>query len=106
MVAPLSPINASRCAVMFSTVMFGGMAFNWASIMPRDASHSDNCTSDHRSFQAYHTPMHNLYIEKTVFISFHIEWDMIVVTVFLSILNQIEFHLVQNQKDFINYLTL
>ena len=40
-------------------------------------------------------------------ISFHIEWDMIVVTVFLSImvtvfhwiLNQMEFHLVQNRKE-------
>ena len=30
---------------------------------------------------------------------FHIVWDTIVVTVFLSILNQIEFHLVQNQKE-------
>ena len=28
-----------------------------------------------------------------------IEWDMIIVTVFLSILNQIEFHLVQNRKE-------
>ena len=27
--------------------------------------------------------------------SFHIEWDMIVVTVFFPILNQMEFHLVQ-----------
>ena len=34
-----------------------------------------------------------------IFISFHIEYDMIVVTVFLSILNQIEFHLVQNRKE-------
>ena len=32
-------------------------------------------------------------------ISFHIEWDMIVVTVFLSILNQREFHLVQNRRE-------
>ena len=31
--------------------------------------------------------------------SFHIEWDMIVVTAFLSILNQREFHLVQNRKE-------
>ena len=31
--------------------------------------------------------------------SFHIEWDMIVVTVFLSILNQMEFHLVQDRKE-------
>ena len=36
------------------------------------------------------------YTEKNyISISFQIEWDMIVVTVFLSILNQIEFHLVQ-----------
>ena len=32
-------------------------------------------------------------------ISFDIEWDMIVETVFLSILNQIEFHLDQNRKE-------
>ena len=40
------------------------------------------------------------YTEKNyVSISFHIEWDMIVVTVFLSISNQMEFHLVQNRKE-------
>jgi len=33
-------------------------------------------------------------------ISFHIEWDMIVVTVILSILNQMEIHLVRNRKVF------
>ena len=33
------------------------------------------------------------------FISFHIEWDMIEETVFLSILKQMEFHLVQNRKE-------
>ena len=32
-------------------------------------------------------------------ISFHIEWDLIVVTVFFSILNQMEFHSVQNRKE-------
>ena len=32
-------------------------------------------------------------------ISFHSEWDMILVTVFLSILNQMEIHLVQNRKE-------
>ena len=31
--------------------------------------------------------------------SFHISWDMTVVTVFLSILNQMDFHLVQNWKE-------
>jgi len=40
------------------------------------------------------------YTEKNyISISFQIEWDMIMVTVFLSILNQIEFHLVQNRKE-------
>ena len=37
--------------------------------------------------------------ENYVSISFHIEWDMIVVTVLFSILNQMEFHLVQNWKE-------
>ena len=36
-----------------------------------------------------------IHWENYISISFHIEWDMIVVTVFLSILNQMEFHLVQ-----------
>ena len=40
----------------------------------------------------------NAHWENYVSISFHIEWDMIVVTVFLQILNQMEFHLVQNRK--------
>ena len=41
-----------------------------------------------------------LRTEKTSFIfSFQIEWDMIVVTVFLSILNKMEFHMVQNRKE-------
>ena len=31
--------------------------------------------------------------------SFYIEWDMIIVTVSISILNQMEFHLVQNPKE-------
>ena len=38
-------------------------------------------------------------LRKLYFVSFHIEWDMIEVTVFLSILNQIEYHLVQNRKE-------
>ena len=37
--------------------------------------------------------------ENYISISSHIEWDMIVVTVFLSILNQMEFHLVQNRME-------
>ena len=37
--------------------------------------------------------------ENYTFISFHIEWDVIVVTVLLLILNQMEFHLVQNRKE-------
>ena len=38
-------------------------------------------------------------LTKYISISFQIEWDMIVVIVFFSILNQMEFHLVQNRKD-------
>ena len=37
--------------------------------------------------------------ENYICISLHIEWDMIVVTVFLSIFNQMEFYLVQNWKE-------
>ena len=40
-----------------------------------------------------------LHWENYTSISFHIEWDMIVVTVFLWMLNQMEFHLVQNRKE-------
>ena len=36
--------------------------------------------------------------ENYISVSFQSEWDMIVVTGFLSILKQIEFHLVQNRK--------
>ena len=37
--------------------------------------------------------------ENYISISFQLELDMIVVTVFLSILNQMELHLVQNRKE-------
>ena len=37
--------------------------------------------------------------ENYISISFQIGWDMIVVTVFHSIMNQMEFHLVQNRKE-------
>ena len=37
--------------------------------------------------------------ENYVSISFQIEWDMIVVTVFIVILNQMELHLVQNRNE-------
>ena len=43
--------------------------------------------------------MSTVHWENCVSISFHIEWDMIVVTVFLPILNQMLFHLVQNLKE-------
>ena len=41
--------------------------------------------------------------ENYISISFHIEWDMTVVTVILSILNQMEFNLVQNRKKNCNH---
>ena len=47
------------------------------------------------------TPETSSYIhwENSIFISFQIEWNMIVVTDFLSNLNQMEFYLVQNRKE-------
>ena len=52
-----------------------------------------------RSYK-YHTSLyHGLHWENYISISFHIEWDMIVVTVFLSILNRMDFHLDQNRKE-------
>ena len=36
-----------------------------------------------------------LHWENYIYISYHIEWDMIVVRVFFSILNQMEFYLIQ-----------
>ena len=44
----------------------------------------------------------DVHWENFISISFHIEWDMIVVTVFLSILHQMEIHLVQNRKEYCN----
>ena len=40
-----------------------------------------------------------MHRENFISISLHIEWNMIVVTVFLSILNRMEIHLVQNRKE-------
>ena len=40
-----------------------------------------------------------IHWENYTSISLHIEWDMIVVTVFLSILIRIKFHLVKNLKE-------
>ena len=40
-----------------------------------------------------------MHWENMYSISFQIEWDMVVVTAFFSILNQMEFHLVQNRKE-------
>ena len=37
--------------------------------------------------------------ENYISISFLFEWDLIAVTVFITFLNQIEFHLVQNRKE-------
>ena len=43
--------------------------------------------------------LNDVHWENYISISFHSEWDMIVVTVFLSLLNQMEFHLVQNREE-------
>ena len=41
----------------------------------------------------------DVHWENYILISFQIEWDMVVVTVFLLTLSQMEFHLVQNRKE-------
>ena len=41
-----------------------------------------------------------LHWENCIFISFQFEWDMIVVTVFLPIFNQMELHFVQNREEY------
>ena len=47
----------------------------------------------------WHTPRLQTQRENYTNNSFHIQWDVIVVTIFLPILNQMEFHLVQNRKE-------
>ena len=44
-----------------------------------------------------------LHSENYISIFFHIEWDIIVVTILLSILNQMEFHLIQNPKEYCHH---
>ena len=43
--------------------------------------------------------IYDFHGENYISISFHIEWDMILVTVFLSILNQMEIYLIQNRIE-------
>ena len=50
-----------------------------------------------------HITIDTLNWEHYIPIYFQIEWDMIVVTVFLSILNQMEFRLVQDWKENCTY---
>ena len=45
------------------------------------------------------SPVRLIVVHCENYISFFIEWDMIVVTVLLSILNQMEFNLVQIRKE-------
>ena len=47
----------------------------------------------------HHGAGRQLHWENYISISFPIEWDMIVVRVFLSILDQMGFHLVKNRKE-------
>ena len=44
-------------------------------------------------------PRQRVYWKNFIFFSSQIEWDMFMMTVFLSIWNQMEFHLVQNRKE-------
>ena len=53
------------------------------------------------SAKTHETPSmkHETLMKNSYSISIPIEWDMIVVTVFLSILNHMEFHLVKYRKE-------
>ena len=44
-------------------------------------------------------PEFRIHSEKSIYNSFQIEGNMIAVTILLSILNQMKFNLVQNQKE-------
>ena len=72
-------INPLNVIVLWCTEGFRG-ALNWAPLMPRDASLSDSYKSDRWRFSCLAVFLH---WENYISISFHIEWDMIVVTVFL-----------------------
>ena len=69
-------------------------------LMPRDASLSDSYKSDRWRFSCLAVFVH---WENYTSNSSHIEWDIIMMTVFLSILNQMEFYLVQNRKENCHY---
>ena len=75
------------------------LALNLSPMMPRDYSLSDSYTSNRCPFSSLATILSVIHWENYISIFFHIEWDMIVVTVFLWILNQMEIHLVQNRRE-------
>ena len=56
-------------------------------------------SSDFRSFGKCFKRAFYVHWENFISISFHIEWNMIVVTVFLLVLSQMEFHFVQNRNE-------
>ena len=63
------------------------------------------CFPSHEStsINAYIPNFGNIHWENYTSNTFHIEWDIIMVTDFLSILNQMEFHLVQNRKEYCHH---
>ena len=81
-------------------------ALNWSPIMPRDISlFYSRCEfffqSRYMVFELCQLQFHFRKLSivrsaKSISILYQIDWNMIVVTVFLLILNKIEFHLVQN----------
>ena len=78
------PFDSTRNRIWFLNVHERGGTFHCALLLPR------------RSCRQKAIPINwGDYIP----ISFQIEWDMVMVTVFLSILNQMEIHLVQNRKE-------
>ena len=79
--ATMKPLGEYHNRVVYRGVKGG--ALNYSPIMLKCVSHCK------------FLPVH---WENYISISFQIEWDMVVVTVFFSIFNQMEFHVVQNRK--------
>ena len=91
--AHLKSLSTIECSVMYGGV--SGGVLNRASMMPGHASPSGKKNWSWFFFFGFPWPRSISHADKLYFLFLQMEWDMIVVTVFLSILNQMEFHLVQ-----------
>ena len=81
----------SNCLHQFSQIILESNEFRSVPHQPENSKRNQTPLAPTRNGSWFFLSHRENYFP----ISFHIEWDMIVMTVFLSILNQIEFHLVQ-----------